>query len=114
MLQQDKPEDFVIGTGETHRVREFVEVAFSHVGLNWENHVVIDPKFCRPAEVELLLANPSKAWHRLGWKATMTFEELVTSMVDADISRWQSQASQSDDSTTSSPFKPRLFDTKAA
>lgn len=114
MLQQDQPEDFVIGTGETHRVREFVEIAFNHVGLSWENHVVIDPKFCRPAEVELLLANPSKARQRLGWEATMSFADLVASMVDADVSRWQSQISQTEDSASSLQLKPRLFDAKAA
>ena len=114
MLQQDQPEDFVIGTGETHRVREFVEIAFDHVGLNWQDYVVIDPKFCRPAEVELLLANPSKARQRLGWEATMPFADLVTTMVDADVRRWQSQASQTEDSAASSQLKPRLFDSKAA
>ena len=85
MLQQDTPEDFVICTGETHSVREFCEVAFGHVGLNWEQHVVIDEAFFRPAEVDLLVGDATKAERVLGWKPETTFEDLVTMMVDADI-----------------------------
>ena len=85
MLQQDTPEDFVICTGETHSVREFCEVAFNHVGRDWQEHVTIDERFMRPAEVELLVGDPTKAQTDLGWKATTTFDELVTSMVDADL-----------------------------
>ena len=85
MLQQDTPEDFVICTGQTHSVREFCEVAFGHVGLNWEDHVVIDEAFFRPAEVDLLVGDAAKAERVLGWKPETTFEELVTMMVDADI-----------------------------
>lgn len=85
MLQQDKPEDFVISTGETHTVEELVEVAFSHVGLNWRDYVVIDPKFVRPAEVDLLLGDCSKAKEKLGWKLEVGFEELVKMMVDSDL-----------------------------
>jgi len=85
MLQQDAPEDFVICTGETHSVREFCEVAFGHVGLDWEQHVVIDEAFFRPAEVDLLVGDATKAERVLGWKPETTFEDLVTMMVDADI-----------------------------
>ena len=87
MLQQDKPEDFVVATGETHSVREFLEIAFSHVGLKYEDYVVIDPEFIRPAEVELLLGNPAKAKAKLGWQPKVSFEQLVTMMVDADMDR---------------------------
>jgi len=85
MLQQDTPEDFVICTGDTHSVREFCEVAFSHVGRDWQEHVTVDERFMRPAEVDLLVGDPTKAQRDLGWKATTNFEELVTSMVDADL-----------------------------
>jgi GDPmannose 4,6-dehydratase len=85
MLQQDIPDDFVISTGETHTVEEFVEIAFSHVGLNWRDYVVIDPKFVRPAEVDLLLGDCSKAKEQLGWELEVSFEELVTMMVESDI-----------------------------
>ncbi|MFD3259451.1 GDP-mannose 4,6-dehydratase [Paenibacillus lentus] len=85
MLQQDKPEDFVISTGETHTVEELVEIAFSHVGLNWKDYVVIDPKFVRPAEVDLLLGDCSNAKEKLGWKLEVGFEELVKMMVDSDL-----------------------------
>ena len=85
MLQQDAPEDFVICTGETHSVREFCEVAFGHAGLNWEDHVVIDDAFFRPAEVGLLVGDATKADEMLGWKPETSFESLVTMMVDADI-----------------------------
>jgi GDPmannose 4,6-dehydratase len=85
MLQADEPDDFVIATGHTHTVREFCRIAFEHVGLNYEDHVVIDHKFFRPAEVDLLIGDPSKAKEKLGWTPTTTFEDLVTMMVDADI-----------------------------
>ena len=85
MLQQDAPEDFVICTGETHSVREFCEVAFGHAGLNWEDYVVIDEAFFRPAEVDLLVGDATKAEELLGWKPGTSFENLVTMMVDADI-----------------------------
>ena len=87
MLQQDQPDDYVVATGETHSVREFLEIAFTHVGLRYEDYVVIDPRFIRPAEVDLLLGNPAKAHARLGWKPEVTFEQLVTMMVDADMDR---------------------------
>ena len=85
MLQQDAPDDYVIATGETHAVRELCEVAFSHVGLNWEDHVVVDPKFYRPAEVDLLIGDPTKAKKQLGWVPAVSFKELVEMMVDADL-----------------------------
>ncbi len=87
MLQQDVADDFVVATGETHSVREFLQIAFSHVGLNFEDYVVIDPEFIRPAEVELLLGNPAKARKQLGWQPKVSFEQLVTMMVDADLDR---------------------------
>ncbi|MBY0524329.1 MAG: GDP-mannose 4,6-dehydratase [Gemmataceae bacterium] len=85
MLQQTEPDDYVIGTGETHSVEEFVAIAFERAGLDWHNHVVIDPQFYRPAEVDLLLADPSKAQKHLGWQPDVSFEELVHRMVDADL-----------------------------
>jgi GDPmannose 4,6-dehydratase len=85
MLQQAKPDDFVIGTGETHSVEEFVEIAFSRAGLDWRKHVIVDPKFHRPAEVELLQADPTKARDVLGWRPEISFRQLVTIMVDADL-----------------------------
>jgi GDPmannose 4,6-dehydratase len=87
MLQQTTPDDYVVGTGETHAVREFVEVAFAHVGLDWREHVVVDQRFVRPAEVDLLLAEPRKARERLGWRPRVGFRDLVTMMVEADLER---------------------------
>ena len=87
MLQQPSPQDYVIGTGKTHSVRELVEAAFSHVGLDWEEHVVTNPKFMRPAEVDLLLADPSKARQELGWTPKVDFQQLIAMMVDADLER---------------------------
>ena len=85
MLQQETPEDYVVGTGETYEVEQFVEAAFSHVGLDWHDYVVIDPKFYRPAEVDLLVADPSKAKRELDWEPKVGFRELVAMMVDADL-----------------------------
>jgi len=85
MLQQDEPEDYVLATGQTHTVRRFVELAFESVGLNWEDYVVQDPRFMRPADVELLIGDPSKARQKMGWEATMTFEELVRLMVESEL-----------------------------
>lgn len=87
MLQQDKPDDYVIATNETHSVREFVECAFGHAGLNWKKHVVVDKQFYRPAEVHLLIGDSSKAKKMLKWKPRVTFENLVNMMVDADLKR---------------------------
>ena len=87
MLQQPTPQDFVIGTGQAHSVRELVEAAFSHVGLNWQDYVVTDPRYMRPAEVDLLLADPTKARKELGWTPRVAFRELVAMMVEADLAR---------------------------
>jgi GDPmannose 4,6-dehydratase len=85
MLQQDEPGDYVISTDETHSVRELCELAFSHVGLDYEQYVVQDEKFFRPAEVDLLVGDSSKARSKLGWKPKVSFPELVKMMVDADL-----------------------------
>ncbi|HEY1336251.1 MAG TPA: GDP-mannose 4,6-dehydratase, partial [Bryobacteraceae bacterium] len=85
MLQQDEADDYVIGTGATHSVEEFVRIAFDRAGLDWRRYVVIDPRFYRPAEVDLLLGDASKARRRLGWQPRMSFEEMVRTMVDADL-----------------------------
>ncbi len=85
MLQQDEPGDYVIATGVTHPVRELCRIAFDQVGLNWEDHVVIDQQFFRPAEVDLLIGDSTKAREQLGWKPEMGFDELVRTMVDADL-----------------------------
>ncbi|HEX3926452.1 MAG TPA: GDP-mannose 4,6-dehydratase [Gemmatimonadales bacterium] len=87
MLQQKTPNDYVIGTGTTHSVEELVRIAFNHVGLDWQKHVVVDPRFYRPAEVDLLIADPSRAQGELGWRPAVGFEQLVTMMVDADLER---------------------------
>jgi GDPmannose 4,6-dehydratase len=85
MLQQEKPDDYVIATGETHSVREFLEEAFAYAGLDWKDFVKVDPKYFRPAEVDLLLGDPSKAKRILGWEPKVTFKALVRLMVDADM-----------------------------
>ncbi len=87
MLQQDQPDNYIIGMGETHSVREFCEIAFGYVGLDYKEYVVQDERFYRPAEVDLLIADPSKARAVLGWEPTVGFKELVTMMVDADLAR---------------------------
>ncbi len=85
MLQQDKPDDYVIATGETHSVRELCQVAFSYLGLNYEDYVVVDQKFYRPAEVDLLIGDASKGHAKLGWEPSVTFEKLIHLMVEADL-----------------------------
>ena len=85
MLQQDEPDDYVIATNETHSVKEFVELAFVYAGLDWKNHVVIDPIFCRPAEVHLLKGDYSKAKEKLGWSPEVKFNDLLKMMVEADL-----------------------------
>jgi GDPmannose 4,6-dehydratase len=85
MLQQDTPDDFVIATGEGHTVREFAQVAFDHAGLDWEQYVEVDPKYYRPAEVDDLVGDPSKAKKVLGWEPRTRFEELARLMVEADV-----------------------------
>jgi GDPmannose 4,6-dehydratase len=87
MLQQPKPADYVIGTGETHSVQNLVETAFAHADLDWKKYVKLDERFVRPAEVDLLLADPSLARKDLGWKPSVDFKGLVTMMVDADLKR---------------------------
>jgi GDPmannose 4,6-dehydratase len=87
MLQRPEPTDYVVGTGVAHSVRQLIEIAFGHVGLDWERYVVQDPRFVRPAEVDLLLADPSRARAELGWTPRMSFETLVTTMVDEDLRR---------------------------
>jgi GDPmannose 4,6-dehydratase len=87
MLQLEQPGDFVIGTGKTFSVRELCEAAFAHVGLDYRQHVVQDPRFFRPAEVDLLISDPTRAREVLGWEPRVSFEALVKMMVDADLSR---------------------------
>jgi GDPmannose 4,6-dehydratase len=91
MLQQPTPDDYVIATGETHSIRELCEEAFEYVGLDWNEYVVQDPRFMRPAEVDLLIGDPSKARRVLGWEPKVTFKELVRMMVDADIALLRSE-----------------------
>jgi GDPmannose 4,6-dehydratase len=91
MLQQPEPDDYVIATGETHSVREFLEIAFGHAGLDWKKHVEIDPRYYRPAEVELLIGDPSKAKKKLGWEPKTRFEDLARLMVDADMKTLEDQ-----------------------
>jgi GDPmannose 4,6-dehydratase len=87
MLQQEHPEDFVIGTGETHSVREFCEHAFQCAGLNYQDYVVQDPRYLRPSEVDLLLSDTTKARKKLGWSPKVDFNGLVEMMVEADMKR---------------------------
>lgn len=91
MLQQDQPDDYVIATGRTTTVRAMCEIAFSHLGLNFADHLVIDERFIRPAEVDILLGDPGKANSKLGWTPTITLEDMITEMVDADIRRHQAK-----------------------
>lgn len=91
MLQQDNPEDYVVATGETHSVREFLEESFSHVDLDWQEYVVQDDSFYRPAEVDLLVGDASKAGRQLGWEPSVSFAELARLMVDADLEYWERQ-----------------------
>ena len=92
MLQADEPEDYVIATGEEHSVREFVEIAFEHAGLDMEKHVVVDPEFLRPAEVDHLVGDATKAREKLGWEPRVSFRELAEMMVDADLERLSAAA----------------------
>ncbi|EIJ81349.1 GDP-mannose 4,6-dehydratase [Bacillus methanolicus PB1] len=89
MLQQKEPDDYVVATGETHTVRRFVELAFDYVGLNWEDYVIQDPKFMRPAEVDLLLGDPKKAKEKLGWEPEVSFENLIKMMVEHDLKKYR-------------------------
>jgi GDPmannose 4,6-dehydratase len=92
MLQQDRPDDYVIATGRTTTVRDMCAIAFKHVGLDIDDHLVIDPALFRPAEVEVLLGNPAKAKATFGWEAQTSLEALITEMVDADIRRLSANA----------------------
>jgi GDPmannose 4,6-dehydratase len=92
MLQQDKGDDYVVATGKTVSVREFCDLAFAHVGLKADDYVTVDPRFLRPAEVDVLLANPAKAKAKLGWEPEISLEQMVAEMVDADLARHRSQA----------------------
>ncbi len=94
MLQQDAPDDYVVATGETHSVQEFIEEAFGFVDLDWQEFVVQDPKFYRPAEVDLLVGDSSKAGEKLGWEPTVSFQELVRLMVKADLETWERRLKQ--------------------
>jgi GDPmannose 4,6-dehydratase len=85
MLQHDEPDDYVVATGETHSIREFLDIAFSYVNLNWQDYVAFDSRYLRPAEVDLLIGDPTKVKQKLGWQPSVTFEELVKLMVDADL-----------------------------
>jgi len=85
MLQQDQPGDYVVATGQTHSVRRFCELAFAYAGLDYRNYVVVDERFFRPAEVDLLVGDPSRAREKLGWKPEVSFEQLVEMMVEADL-----------------------------
>ena len=91
MLQQEQADDYVIATGETHSIREFLDVAFGHAGLDWTKHVEIDPRYYRPAEVDLLIGDAGKAKRQLGWEPKTRFGDLVKLMVDADIQLLQAQ-----------------------
>jgi GDPmannose 4,6-dehydratase len=85
MLQQDAPDDYVVATGETHAVSEFLALAFGHVNLNWQDYVAFDERYLRPTEVDLLIGDPAKAQAKLNWQPSVTFEELVHLMVEADL-----------------------------
>jgi GDPmannose 4,6-dehydratase len=85
MLQQNRPDDYVVATGETHTVQELVETAFGHLGLDWRKHVVQDPALVRPAEVDLLIGDAAKAGRELGWRPLVGFQELIRRMVEADL-----------------------------
>ena len=100
MVQQDEPEDYVISTDEAHSVKELIEVAFDHVGFNWKDYVVVDHKFVRPAEVDLLLGDSAKARNKLKWQPKVKFEELIRMMVDYDIERYKV-----------SEYSPKNYDT---
>ena len=93
MLQQDEPDDYVVATGETHTVQEFVEEAFSYAGLDWRDYVEIDPWYYRPSEVDLLVGDASKAKRVLEWEPKTTFKDLVSLMVDADMAALKAQGS---------------------
>ena len=98
MLQQDEPRDYVIATGKAHTVRDLCDLAFSHVGLDYRDYVVLDPAFIRPAEVDKLLGDPSRAKQDLGWEPKVSFQEMVAMMVDADLERFAKSPGETGDS----------------
>jgi GDPmannose 4,6-dehydratase len=102
MLQQDGPSDYVIATGLTHSVRDLCRIAFARVGLDYERHVTLDPELLRPAEVDHLLGDPSKARQILGWEPTVSFTELIESMVDADVARHTTRQRHAREATVAS------------
>ena len=106
MLQRDEPEDYVIGTGETHSVREFVELAFSLLGLDWRDHVIVDPALARPADVDRLIANPARAREELGWEPTVSFRDLVRMMVEADAEHVARDARREQADRRLTPIQP--------
>ncbi len=106
MLQQETPQDYVIGTGETHSVREFVELAFELLGLDWKDHVVVDPALSRPADVDQLFANPARARAELGWTPTVSFRELVKMMVDSDVELVRRDARRHPEDRRVTPIEP--------
>jgi GDPmannose 4,6-dehydratase len=110
MLQQDEPDDYVIGTGETHSVEEFVAAAFSHADLDWRRYVIVDPKFYRPADEHLMIADPSKARNQLGWQPRVSFQQLVCKMVDADMALLRDELSG--DAVAAPPSEQTLDNTR--
>jgi len=106
MLQREEPKDYVIGTGETHSVREFVELAFSLLGLDWRAHVVVDPALSRPADVDRLIANPARAREELGWEPTVSFRDLVRMMVEADAEHVARDARREQADRRLTPIQP--------
>jgi len=106
-LNADEPDDYVIATGETHSVREFLEKAFQHLDLDWQEHVEIDPRYFRPAEVDVLLGDASKAQRQLGWQPKVSFDELVRLMVDHDLKLAKQEAMIRDMSNSAAVSTPR-------
>ena len=100
MLQQDNPDDYVVATGETHSIKEFLDIAFNYVNLDWKNYVKFDPRYLRPAEVDLLIGDPTKAKQKLSWEPSVTFEGLVRLMVDADLAAIGESTPNGDDHST--------------
>ena len=109
MLQQDQPDDYVIATNETHSIREFLDLAFNHVNLDWHDYVEFDPRYLRPAEVELLIGDSTKARQQLGWEPTVTFNQLVQLMVEADLAAVGIAQGHSDDIATIRQDRLRLL-----
>lgn len=104
MLQQDQPDDFVIATGETHQIKEFLDIAFNHVNLDWHDYVEFDPRYLRPAEVDLLIGDSTKAKQKLGWEPSITFKELVHLMVNADLGNLGLSAPDGSDDLGNTPL----------